>query len=129
MTIAKPIAKPLLGLLILAALALFAAVSLSVSLAPSRPSISFPQKTQSESRGNTGNASDQATQSSQPSHSSQSSADAGQKPSGSGAPVDSVGRPGTGIQRFADAGPDVVGPAAPQTVQSCGPKPCPQLQR
>jgi hypothetical protein len=130
MTIAKPISRPLLvGLLILIALAVYAAMSVSVSLAPSRPSITFPQNTQAQPRGNAGSAHDQATQSSQSAQSSQSSVDVGQ-PSGSGTPVENVGRPGPVIGRFADAGPDVVGPATSETYQSCpGPKPCPRPQR
>lgn len=124
MTIAKPITMPLLlGLLILAAVAFYATVSLSLSFAPSRPSIALPLTTQTESRAHTGNGKGPS------SPSSPSSADAGQKPPGSGAPAESVGGPGRGIQRFADAGPDIVAPAAPQTAQMCGPKPCPRPQR
>ena len=130
MTLAKPIARPLLvGLLILAALLVYAAMSSRVALAPSLPSIAFPQQTQTESRSNTGTGQGQSTQATQSYQTSQSSADTVQKPSGSGAPVDGAGRSGIGVQRFADAGPDVVGPAAAQTVQSCGPKPCPRPQR
>src|SRR6267378_4043217 len=128
MTIAKPIARPLIvGLLILAALSVYAVMSSRVALTPSLPSITLHQQTQTETRGTSANGSDRA-QSSQSSQPSQSSADTVQKPSGSGAPAGGASS-GNGIQRFADAGPDVVGPAAAQSVQSCGPKPCPRPQR
>src|SRR3989442_6066810 len=125
MTIAKPTPRPLIvGLLIVVALVVYAALSTRVVLAPSLPSITLHQQTQTETRGSSANGSDPA-QSSRSSQSSQSSADTVQKPSGSEAPAGGAGAAKT-MPRFADAGPDVVGPAAAQTGQSCGPKPFPR---
>src|SRR3989442_15541277 len=124
MTIAKPTSRPLIvGLLIVVALVVYAALSTRVVLAPSLPSITLHQQTQTETRGSSANGSDPA-QSSRSSQSSQSSADTVQKPSGSEAPAGGAGS-ANGIQRIAGARPDVVGPAAAPTLQSCGPKPRP----
>lgn len=130
MTMAKPATgRLLIGSLILVMLAVLAAMSLNISSAGLRPALSLPQQSQTESRPNVTNGQGTATQSGQSSQSvqaSQSSANAVQKPS---APAQSSSPTGGTIQRFADAGPGTVAPAASQSVQTCGPKPCPRPQR
>jgi hypothetical protein len=128
MTTAKPIARPLLlGLVILAALAVYAASSLSVSLGSIHPSIVLPQRSQTDNRPNNGNAQGQSTQGPESSQPSQSSAQGAQQPSTSG--TGGAAGAGSGVTRFADAGPDVVAPTMTQSVKSCGPKPCPRPAR
>ena len=123
MTTAKPISRTLfVGLLIVVALVVYVAMSTRVALAPSVPSITLHQQTQTETRGTSPSGRDQAAPSSQSSQSSTV-----QNPSGSTGPASGAGT-SRGIQRFADGGPDVVAPAAAQKVQSCGPKPCPRPQ-
>lgn len=127
MTIAKPISKTLIvGLLIAVALVVYVAMSTRVALAPSLPSITLHQQTQTETRGTSASGQDDAAQSSQSSQRPQSST--GQDPSGSSAPANAGTSTGRGIQRFADGGPDVVGPAAAQNKESCVPKTCPRPQ-
>ncbi len=120
MTIAKPIAKPLLGLLILAGLMLYAAISVRDVLAPAGASITITQKSETQTPANIGSGRIQAAP---------SSTEVGAQPAGAETPVNSAGRPGAGVSRFADAGPDVVGQSQSQTVESCGPKPCERPQR
>jgi hypothetical protein len=130
MTIAKPISRTfIVGLLIVVAVLVYAAMSTRLAPAPSIPSFTLHQQTQTETRGSSVNSENQAqavksSQSSQPSQTS-----AVQDSSGSSAPANAAGSTGKGIQRFADGGPDVVGPAAAQNRESCGPKPCPRPQR
>jgi len=124
MTTAKPISRTLIvGMLIVVAVLVYAALSTKAAPAPSLPSFTLHQQTQTETRGSSANGGNQAeaAQSSQSSHPSTV-----QDPSGSA--VNSGGATGKGIQRFADGGPDVVAPAAAQTRVSCGPKPCPRPQ-
>jgi len=128
MTTAKPISRTLIvGFLIVIAVLVYAAMSMRVALAPSRPSFTLHQQTQTETRGSSANGPGQASQASQSSRSSQSATV--EDSSGSSAPANAAGSTGKGIQRFADGGPDVVGPAAAQNRESCGPKPCPRPQR
>lgn len=121
MTVVKPIARPLPWLLILAALAVYAAMSLSHASAPHGAAVTLTQRIQTEPPAKTGNAFVQALP---------PAAGASGVPSAAVAPVDTVGRTvGVGVQRFADAGPGVGSSAATQAVQSCIPKLCPRPQR
>jgi len=120
MTIAKPIAKPLLGLLILAGLALYAAISVGDALAPAGASITITQKSETQPPANIGSGRIQAAP---------ATTEVGAQPPGVETPVNSAGRPGIGVSRFADAGPDVLGQSQSQTMESCGPKPCERPQR
>lgn len=127
MTTAKPLSRPLiLGLLIVAAVLAYVALSTRVALAPSLPSITVHQQTQTETRGSSASGQDAAARSAQSSQSSQPSTV--QDTSGSSGPANSPAGTGKGIQRFADGGPDVVGPAAAPSRVSCGPKACPRPQ-
>jgi hypothetical protein len=116
MTTVRPMAAPFVGFLLLAVLALYAAMSLSVAWAPSRASVTTIHRTQSEAPAQTGTALGPAAP---------LPADAGSVPSEPVAPVVGAGHTtGGGIQRFADAGPGIVDPAASRAMPSCGPKRC-----
>lgn len=123
MTTAKPISRTLIvGLLVVVAVLVYAAMSTRAAQAPSLPSFTLHQQTQTETRGSSASGQDQAAHSSQSSRSSQSTTV--ENPSGSNPASGTV----KGISRFADGGPDVVAPAAAQSHQTCGPKPCPRPQ-
>jgi hypothetical protein len=123
MTIAWPVAGRLVGWLVVAALAVFAAFYLSTSTALLGHVIALPQPNVSAPAPNSGSGRSQAVQQSGPVQSSQSSAGAAQQSDSTAPPTGTTGSGGAG---FADAGPDIVGAAQPQTVQ-CGVKPCPHL--
>lgn len=132
MAITRPVAGRLVGWLVVAAVAVFAALSISTSLAPLRHVIVVPHQTRSAPAPNSGSGQSQSPQPMQPSgsvQSSQSSVGAAAQQSGTMAPpIATTGSGGAHVSRFADAGPDVAGAAQPQTVE-CGLKFCPHLMR
>jgi hypothetical protein len=131
MTISRPVAGRLVGWLVVAALAVFAALFVSTSLAPLGHLIALPKQTHSAPAANSGSNQSQSHRSVQPSGSVQSQSSAGaatRQPDSMAPPTGTTGSGGTGVSRFADAGPDILGAAQPQTVE-CGPKPCPHLMR
>lgn len=132
MPVAIPVAGRLVGWLTVAALVVFAALSISTVLPRLSHMIVVPQQTQSAPAPNSRSGQSQPAQSVQPSgsmQSSQSSAGAAAQQSDSMAPPTvTTGSGGAPVSGFADAGPDIVGAAQPQTVE-CGLKSCPHLMR
>lgn len=119
MVTAKPRPRPLFaGLLILAALIVFAAMTLNNTLAPLRTTIGLPHGTQSQPRPI---ISTDPAGPMQPAPSVRSQ-DGVQSDQGSDQPATGASR---GITRFADGDPVVVvAPASAQSQQTCVPK-CP----
>jgi len=119
--LARPIARPLLVSLLLAALVLFAAISVSRALAPSLNAVTLAHQNQSQmySAAKGGNAPVQAA----PAPAKASSGETVQRatPQGPAHPI------AGGVQRFADGGPGIPG-RAPQPALSCNAKLCPRPQ-
>lgn len=119
-------AKLFVGLLLVVAVAIYAAIALSDSLGQqtlrardNRPT-TVMQNSLRESLVPAGNSLGQAVP---------PLAAAGES-SAAAAPQDGSGHStGDGMQRFADAGPGIVLPEAQPRIQMCGPKRCPLLQR
>jgi hypothetical protein len=122
MAVAKPIARPLVMVLLLAGLAVYAALSVSHALAPPLHPITLSRQTQVYSPTSSGNAAGQPA----PPAANVDGAPSVQQ----AAPPQGAGRPAAnGIARFADGGPGIVGGAAPQAASGCSPKLCPRPQR
>ncbi len=125
MSTRAPIAIPIPGLLVLAALAIAAATSLSFGSGqlPKHALGGHPttitRQGQSESHSRAGALNQvQLTE--------ETTAPISGEPSGG---VPQEGSPGIGIQRFADAEPGTLGLEARQAVPNCLPKRCPRPQR
>jgi hypothetical protein len=119
-------AKFFVGSLLVFAVAIYAAISLSDSLgqptlrARDNRSTTLTQNSSRESLVPDSNGLGQAVP---------PLAGAGEASAAAARPDGSVHSTGNGMQRFADSGPGIVLPEAPQPIQMCGPKRCPLPQR